>query len=363
LQPNGLEHHESSDNRVPERTLHDPDIFETQMDLLPHEFFHSWNGKYRRPAGLSTLNYQEPMRSDMLWIYEGMTQYYGVILAARSGGWKPEGLREYLASTAAYLNDRPGRTWRDLEDTATSAQILYGGRTAGNSWRRSVDYYDESTLIWLEADTLIRELTKGQKSLDDFCKKFHGGEGGEPKLIPYTLDDVVATLNGIAAYDWKKFLTDRVRSHGPGAPLGGVEKSGWKLSFNRTMNEHQRATEAAEHIVDAEYSLGFFVHYPGGDSADEFAEVVKGSAAAKAGLAAGMKLVAVNGRKWTPDILREAIRAAKDGKEPIELLVENEEFYQTVKIDWHGGERYPHLEKIAGAPDVLAEIGKARAAK
>jgi len=302
------------------------------------------------------------MQSDMLWAYEGLTQYYGVILAARSGGWKPEGLREYLAAMAAHLNDRPGRTWRDLEDTAISAQILYGGRPEGNSWRRSVDYYDESTFIWLEADTLIREKTGEKKSLDDFCRAFHGGESGEPKLIPYTLDDLVTALNGIAPYDWRKFLTERVRSHGPGAPLGGVEKSGWKLTFNSTMNDHQRAVQAVEHTVDTEYSLGLFVHYPGGENADEFAEVVWGSPAAKAGLAAGMKLVAVNGRKWTPDILREAIRGAKGGKEPIELLVENDDFYQTVRIDWHGGERYPHLEKIAGAADVLGEIGKAKAA-
>jgi predicted metalloprotease with PDZ domain len=361
LQPNGLEHHESSDNRVPERTLHDPDILETQMDLLPHEFFHSWNGKYRRPAGLATPNYQEPMRGELLWVYEGLTQYYGVMLAARSGGWKPEGLREYLASTAAYLNDRPGRTWRDLEDTAISAQILYGGRTEGNSWRRSVDYYDESTLIWLEADTLIREKTGGKKSLDDFCRAFHGGEGNEPKVIPYTLNDVVTALNGIAAYDWRKFFMERVRSHGPGAPLGGLEKSGWRVTFSSTMNEHQRAVEAAEHTVDTEYSLGFFVHYPGSDNADEIAEVVVGSPAAKAGMAAGMRLVAVNGRKWTPDILREAIRDAKGKKDSIELLLENEDFFQTVKVDWHEGEKYPHLERIAGAADVLGEIAKAKA--
>jgi len=361
LVPNGLEHHESSDNRVQERTLHDADIFETQMDLLSHEFFHSWNGKYRRPAGLQTPNFQEPMRSDMLWVYEGLTQYYGVILAARSGGWKPEGLREYLASTAAYLNDRPGRTWRNLEDTATSAQILYGGRSEGNSWRRSVDYYDESTLIWLDADTLIREKTGGKKSLDDFCRAFHGGQSGDPKVVPYTVDDVLTALNGITPYDWRKFLLERVRSHGPGAPLDGVARSGWKLKFNDTINEHQKSVEAAEHIVDTEYSLGFFVHYPGGDNADEIAEAVKGSPAEKAGLTAGMKLVAVNGRKWSPDVLREAIREAKRSSNPIELLVENDEFYQTVKIDWHEGERYPHLEKLAGAADVLGEILKAKA--
>lgn len=361
LQPNGLEHHESSDNRLPERTMHDPDLMETQMDLLPHEFFHSWNGKFRRPAGLATPNYQEPMKSDQLWIYEGLTQYYGVVLAARSGGWKPDGLREYLAATFATLNDRPGRTWRDLEDTATSAQLLYGVRTAGTSWRRPVDYYEESELIWLDADTLIREKTGGKKSLDDFLRAFHGGEGSEPRLAPYTLEDVVAALNAIAANDWKSFFEERIRSHGPGAPLAGLERSGWKIVFSSVMNEHAKSEEEAEHVIDTEFSLGFSAHYPGGDNADEIADVVVGSPAAKAGLAAGMKLVAVNGRKWTPDILREAIRAAKDSKEPIELLVENEEFYQTVKVDWHEGERYPHLEAIAGKADVLSEIAKGKA--
>jgi len=362
LAPNGLEHHESSDNRVPERTLHDPDLMETQMDLLPHEFFHSWNGKYRRPAGLATPNYQETMRDELLWIYEGLTQYYGVVLAARSGAWKTQGLHEYMAMTFARVDARPGRTWRDLEDTAVSSQLLYTAREAGSSWRRPVDYYEESELIWLDADTLIRQKTGGKKSLDDFCRAFHGGEGGEPKLIPYTLDDVVATLNGIAPYDWKNFFEERIHSHGPGAPLAGLGRSGWKIVFSSTMNEHAKSEEEAGHLIDTEFSLGFAAHYPGGDNADEIADVVAGSPAAKAGLAGGMKLVAVNGRKWTPDILREAIRAAKNGKEPIELLVENDEFYQAVKIDWHDGERYPHLEKIAGAGDVLGEIAKAKAA-
>src|SRR5262249_20610438 len=217
------------------------------------------------------------------------------------------------------------------------------------------------TLIWLEADTLIREKTGGKKSLDDFCRAFHGGEGSEPKVVPYTLDDVVAALNGIAAHEWKRFFTERVRSHGPGAPPGGLEKSGWRVTFSSTMNEHQRSVEAAEHMVDTEYSLGFFVHYPGGDNSDEIAEVVVGSPAAKAGLAAGMRLVAVNGRKWTPDILREVIRDAKGKKDPIELLVENEDFFQTIKVDWQEGEKYPHLERIAGAANVLGEIAKAKA--
>jgi len=362
LQPNGLEHHESSDNRVPEKTFLDPDALDGFIDLLPHEFFHSWNGKYRRPAGLATANYQEPMKDDLLWVYEGLTQYYGVILASRSGFWTPAQLRETLATTAAYLNDWPGRTWRDLEDTAISSPLLYTARGGGASWRRAADYYDESTLIWLEADTIIRRESKGKSSLDDFCKRFHGTENGVIRIAPYTLNDVVAAMNAIAPYDWKKFFEERIHSHGPGAPLGGLENSGWKLVFNETMNDHQRAKEETDHIADVSFSLGFSVHGPGGDDASGVVDVIPGSPAAKAGLAAAMKLVAVNGRRWSPDGLREAISAAKKGKEPIELLVENEEYFQTVAIDYHGGEKYPHLEKTGGA-DVLSEIIKRQAAE
>ena len=360
LVPNGLEHHESSDNRVPEKTWLDPDIFEMQTDLLPHEYFHSWNGKYRRPAGLATPNYQEPMKGDLLWVYEGLTQYYGTMLAARSGFWTPARLREDLASTAAYLNDWPGRTWRNLEDTAISAQILYGGRPENASWRRSVDYYDESTLIWLEADTIIRQETKGKKSLDDFCRRFHGGEGGAPKLIPYTLDDVVTAMNETAPYDWKKFFLDRVLTHGPGAPLNGIENSGWTLAFNDVMNEHQRADEDSNHTTNLQFSLGFTVHDPGGDDGSVILDVVPGSPAAKAGMAPDMRLLAVNGRRWSPDSLRDAIRAAKDSKEPIELLTENDSYFHTYSIDYHDGEKYPHLVPN-GKADVLSEIAKMKA--
>ena len=359
LPVNGLEHHESSDNRGPEKMLLDPDSLEGQMDLLPHEFFHSWNGKYRRPIGLATPNYQEPMKGDLLWVYEGLTQYYGVILAARSGFWKPEQLREYLAATFSTLNDgRPGRTWRDLEDTAISVSILYGARQAGASWRRPVDYYEESELIWLEADTIIRRETKGQKSLDDFCRKFHGTEDGAIKVAPYTFDDVVATMNSVAPYDWKKFFEERLHSHGPGAPLGGLEASGWKLSYSDEPNDHQRAAEQADGNVDLSFSLGFTAQAAG--DVNSIADVIPGSPAAKAGIAAGMKLVAVNGRKWNPDWLRVAIREARNSKEPIRLLLENDDYYQTFEIDYHGGERYPHLESLH-TTDVLSEIAKHRA--
>ena len=360
LEPNGLEHHESSDNRAPERMWLDADSLETLVDLLPHEFFHSWNGKYRRPAGLATANYQEPMKGNLLWVYEGLTQYYGVMLAARSGFWTPTQLRETLAATAAYLNDRPGRTWRDLEDTAISAQLLYGARRAGSSWRRSADYYDESTLIWLEADTIIRRETKSQKSLDDFCKRFHGAEDGAIKVVPYTLDDVVAAMNAIAPYDWKSFFEERIHSHGPGAPLGGLENSGWKLTYSEAMNDHQRADEDSQHVVDVSFSLGFSVHAPAGDEANTVVDVIPGSPAAKVGIAPGMHLVAANGRRWSPDNLREAIRAAKNTKEPIELLMENEDYFDSYAVNYHGGERYPHLVATSGS-DILSAIAKRHA--
>jgi predicted metalloprotease with PDZ domain len=362
LQPNGLEHHESSDNRAPERMWLDPDTLETLVDLLPHEYFHSWNGKYRRPAGLATRNYQEPMKGDLLWVYEGLTQYYGVMLGARSGFWTPGQLRETLAATAAYLNDRPGRTWRDLEDTAISAQLLYGARPGGASWRRSADYYDESTLIWLEADTIIRRESTGQKSLDDFCRKFHGTGAGVIKVVPYTLDDVVATMNAVAPYDWKKFFDERIHSHAPGAPLGGLLNSGWKVTFNEVMNDHQRAEEDSDHVIDVSFSIGFSVHAPGGDDASTVIDVIPGSPAANAGIAPGMHLVALNGRHWTPDILRAAIHATKNSQEPIELLLENDDYYRVLSVDYHGGERYPHLT-AAGGVDVLSEIAKRHAAE
>jgi predicted metalloprotease with PDZ domain len=361
LPPDGVEHHESSDNRTPEELFLDPDVRETQMDLLAHEFTHSWNGKYRRPAGLVADNYQTPLKGDLLWVYEGLTQYYGVMLSSRAGWWTADKFHEYLAATAAYLNDRPGRTWRDLQDTAVSAQLLYSSPASGSSWRRSVDYYDESMLIWLEADTIIRRETKGKKSLDDFCKKFHGGESAGPKLIPYNFEDVVAGMNEVLPYDWRGFFTERLTSHGPGAPLGGLENSGWKLVFSETMNEHQRSEETVGQEVDLEYSLGFDVHLPVGEESDRILDVIPGSPAAKAGISYGLRLVAVNGRKWSPEFLRSAIQRAKSNKEPIELLAQNGDYFRTYHVDYHDGEKYPHLEAINGKTNVLDEIGKMKA--
>jgi|HubBroStandDraft_1064217.scaffolds.fasta_scaffold13014_3 predicted metalloprotease with PDZ domain len=361
VETDGVEHHESSDNRVPGRTFQDPNISDAMTDLLPHEFTHSWNGKYRRPAGLATPNYQEPMKGGLLWVYEGMTQYYGTMLSARIGSWTPERLRETLAWVAAYLDQRRGRTWRDLEDTAVAAQLLYGSPEEYRTWRRDTDYYDEGTLLWLEADTIIRLQTKGKKSLDDFCRRFEGGENTGPKTVPYTFDDVAAAMQEIAPYDWRGFFVQRVKSHGPGAPLGGLENSGWKLVYSETPNDSRAAGESALHLTDVQFSLGFLVRDSGGENGDEVIDVLPGSPAAQAGIAPGMKLLAVNGRKWNPDDLHAAIRQANRGREPIELLIENEDFFRTYQVDYHGGERYPHLERIAAKPDLLGEIAKMKA--
>jgi len=362
LPPDGVEHHESSDNRTPEGLFLDPDLRETQMDLLAHEFTHSWNGKYRRPQGLVAEDYQTPLKGDLLWVYEGLTQYYGLMLTARSGFWTADKFHENLAATAAGLNNsRPGRTWRNLQDTAIAAQLLYSIGEEGSSWRRGVDYYDESILIWLEADTIIRRETKNKKSLDDFCLAFYGGENTPAKVIPYNFEDVVVTMNGVAPYDWRGFFTERLETHGPGAPLGGLENSGWKLVFTELMNDHQRSEELTDQEVDVQYSLGFLVHLPGGEQSDRLLEVVHGSPADLAGLAPGMQLIAVNGRKWTPEVLLDAIRRARTSKDPIELLLESGDYFQTYRIDYHGGERYPHLEAVEGKPDILADISRRKA--
>ncbi|MGA3175711.1 MAG: M61 family peptidase [Candidatus Acidiferrum sp.] len=362
MPPEGVEHHESSDDRTPEALFLDPEVRETQMDLLAHEFTHSWNGKYRRPVGLVASDYQTPLKGDLLWVYEGLTQYLGVMLAARSGSWTPECLREYLAATAAYLNDWPGRAWRDLQDTAISAQILYGAPAGGTSRRRSIDYYDESTFIWLEADTIIRRETRGKKSLDDFCRKFYGGENTGPKVVSYTYEDVLAGMNEVLPYDWRGFFAERLRSHGPGAPLGGLENSGWKVVFTDVPNEHVKAEEIVTQVAAYTFSLGFDVHAPGGDLSDRILDVIPGSPADQAGLAPGMHLVAVNGRKWSPEVLHSAIQWAKDHNEPIELLAEGADYYRTYRIEYHGGERNPHLEAINGKSDVLGEIARMKAA-
>ncbi len=351
----GLEHHESDDSRIDERGLVDETARKMEASLLPHEYVHSWNGKYRRPADLATPDYQQPMQDDLLWVYEGLTNYLGTVLTARSGLLTPEQARDDLGLTAAALDHTPGRTWRNLQDTADAAPQLYFSPHAWESWRRSVDFYDEDTLNWLWADVIIRQQSKGKKSLDDFCKLFHGAPSTGPMLKTYTFDDVVNALNEVVAYDWRGFWTERLTNHGPGAPLGGIEGSGWKLVYDDVPSEMERGGEGGGHVNGGVYSIGLELREDG-----TITDTIEGMPAALAGIGPGMKLIAVNGRQYSPEVLRDALRAGKSGIAPLELLVENTDYYKTYKLDYHGGERYPHLVRDESKPDLLSEIYQAK---
>jgi predicted metalloprotease with PDZ domain len=355
--PNGLEHHQSSDDRVAERTFINRDQEETSNSLLSHEFTHSWNGKYRRPAGLATPDFEQPMKDDLLWIYEGLTQYIGEFLSARSGLRTPEDYREALARVASHL-DRPGRSWRSLEDTAVAAQLLYDASRNWEAWRRSVDFYDEGWLIWLDADILIRQQSHGQKSLDDFCRRFYGPPDSSPQLAPYTLDDVIAALNATLPYDWRSFFNARVYEINPHPPLGGIERGGWRLVYNDEENAVTRIRETVDDSLDLSFSLGMTVQAASGEENGRLADVIPGMPAADAGLAPGMKVISVNGRGFTPGALHEAIAETKDINRPIVITADNGGFVLTYNLQYHGGERYPHLLRNNSQPDLLSDTLK-----
>ncbi len=302
----GLEHHESSDDRYNERTLIDPEVQKVSATLLSHEFAHSWNGKYRRPAG--------------------------------------------------DLDNKYGRTWRSLEDTAVAAQILYYASWDYDNYRRDVDYYPEGILIWLEADVMIRQLSNGTRSLDDFCRAFHGGAGGAPELKPYNFDDIVAGLNAIQPYDWAGFLNQRLHSTDAHAPLGGIEHAGWKLAYDGVRSDFWKAGEDGRKWTDLSYSIGLKVREDG-----TIANVQYGGPAQKAGVAPSTKLIAVNNRQFTPTVLRETVAKTSSSDKPLELLVKTGDYYEVHRLDYHGGERYPHLVRDASLPDLLSEIVKAHA--
>jgi len=349
----GVEHHESNDSVASERMLLDPSLGMIFGGLLPHEFVHSWNGKYRRPSGLATPNYQEPMIGDLLWVYEGLTEYLGNMLAVRSGLWTPEQYREALAGTAASLDHRSGRTWRSVEDTARSVQMLRLLGPQWQNWRRGLDYYPEGELIWLEVDAIIRQKSHDQRSIDDFCRRFHGGESGAPKVVPYSFEDLVRTLNEVAPYDWASLLRERVAGISTHAPMGGIERGGWKLVYDEKPNQFTQAIEKLVKFADFSYSMGFTVSQDG-----KLQDVIVGSPAHGAGLGPGMRLVAVNGRKYSPPVLRAALKTTPGSAQPIELLVENAQFFKTYSVPYRDGVRNPHLQRIPGQPDVLGDILK-----
>ncbi|MGB7549845.1 MAG: M61 family peptidase, partial [Terracidiphilus sp.] len=352
----GLEHGQSSDNGVGEKGFSDAVHQLPESDLLSHEFTHSWNGKYRRPAGLYQPDFSIPERGDLLWVYEGMTQYLGNVLAARSGLKTQAQYRDMLALSAASLDYRPGRDWRSTEDTAIAASILRGGNPAWSNWKRGQDYYQEGELLWLDADTLIRKLTQNKKSLDDFEKIFLGKGGNTgPLIVPYSFDELVEDLNEVVPYDWAAFLHDRVDKINPRADLAGIEQGGYKLVFKDKPNpsEHTLAAAGSRRRggLDCWYSIGLRIANDG-----VIGDVLWNGPSDKAMLAPGEKILAVNGEIFSNDVLREAIRKAKGATEPIHLIVQADSFVHNAEIDCHGGERYPVLERVEGAADYLDDI-------
>lgn len=353
----GLEHGQSSDNGVGEKGYADEAHTLREADLLPHEFTHSWNGKYRRPAGLYQPDFATPQQGALLWVYEGMTQYLGEVLAARSGLYTPQQFRDQVADTAASLDYTPGREWRSTEDTAVAASILRGA-TAWYNWRRGQDYYPEGELLWLDTDTLIRKMTDNKKSLDDFEKIFLGKGGNTgPMIVPYTFDELVEDLNAVVPYDWATFLHDRIDKINPRADVAGIDQGGYKLVYIDKPNASERMMAAAGPSrrggVNCWYSIGLRLA-PDGSIFD----VRWNGPADKAQLAPGYKILAVDGRMFSPDVLREAIRSAKGNSDPIRLIVQADTFVYTRQIDYHDGERFPALERVDGSADYLDDIAK-----
>ena len=356
----GLEHGQSSDNGVGEKGFADDAHQLAESDLLSHEFTHSWNGKYRRPGNLFQTDFEKMQQGSLLWVYEGMTQYLGNVLAARSGLKSQAQYRDMLALSAANLDYKPGREWRSTEDTAIAASILRGGNPAWSNWKRGQDYYQEGELLWLDADTLIRKMTGNKKSLDDFLKVFLG-KGGDtgPEIATYNREELIKDLNDVTPYDWAKFLHERVDVQNPRADVAGIEQGGYRLVYHDTPSKSERTMAAAggprRAGLDVWYSLGLRISSEGSIS-----DVRWNGPGDKARLAPGYKVLAVNGHIFSNDALKGAIKAAKGASEPIHLIVQADSFVSLFDLDYHDGERYPVLERVEGMPAYLDDITKPR---
>jgi predicted metalloprotease with PDZ domain len=311
----GVEHHECADDRVAENTFVDDDAAKRSSLLLPHEFFHSWNGKARRPAGLVNSGYEQPMKDDLLWVYEGLTEYYGELLAARSGLIAATEWFDELASDALTVGE-PGRTWRPLRDTADSSPFLYLASPGWSGWRRSTDFYQEGALIWLEADVTIRRLTGGRKSLDDFCAMFHGqNDNGRVWMKPYDASDIYAALNAVAPFDWKAFFERRLSSTSSDVPTGGLEGGGYRLVYTDVPNMFTDPW-ALNGGVNALGSIGLLVGTDG-----TVADAWPDRPAFQAGVSSGMKIIAVNGRRFSADELKRAIAGTAVPASSLEFIL------------------------------------------
>jgi predicted metalloprotease with PDZ domain len=359
----GLEHHESSDDRVDEDSLSEAPYRERVAELLAHEYVHSWNGKYRRPAGLVSPDYQKPMDGSLLWVYEGLTQFWGEVLPVRAGLATAEHYREMLGALAGIFDVESGDRWRPLADTAVEAQILYNAPEAWESSRRSVDFYEASEFLWLNVDAELRSASTGHASLDDFMRRFYAGAGGEPALKPYVESDVYAALAGIAPHDWRALIRQHLDSLGPQALLAGLEACGWRLSYSPEKNYYIETRDRHRKTTERAWSIGLSIDEQGDDKSAKgtIIDTIADRAAARAGAGPGMKIVAVNGRKYSPDVLDAAITAAHQDRKPIELLVESGDYYRTLSVAYFDGARYPHLERIVSRPDTLTQVLRPRA--
>ena len=350
----GIEHHESSDDRDVEDYLRDPDQFRANVtDLMSHEFSHSWNGKYRRPADLYVPDFQAPERTDLLWVYEGLNDYLGQVLATRARLNSLEDQLDNMAAIAAAMEYERGRDWRPLQDTADEAPLAYFAPLEYYQLRRKAfDFYTEGNLLWLEVDVTIRKLTNGTRSIDDFCKLWAAGGSTTPSVKPYAAADVYALLNQVVPYDWPSFFEQRVTQIRPHAPLGGITNGGYTLVFDSNQSEPDKTREADSKMANFLYSLGFTISLVDGTVEN----VIPRSPAAVAGIVDGMKVIAVGGRKYSSDLLHRVVKESAGSKGPIELIVSSTDFFKVADVVWNGGERYPHLKRDPSTPDLLSKI-------
>jgi predicted metalloprotease with PDZ domain len=347
----GLEHHEGSDNRLKEDALKEDDSRMSVATLLGHEYVHAWNAKYRRPAGLLSPDYQRPMDGTLLWVYEGMTQFWGEVLPTRAGLLTKKFYFETLAAYAGLFDNSPGVYWRPLVDTATAAQILYPASEAWRSARRSTDFYEASVFLWYDVDAEIRTRSGGKASLDDFVRRFYAGTSGAPQVKLYVEADVYATLNAVVPNDWRAFIHRHLDARDSQALLGMFDRSGYRLEYSAVKNDYIEQRQKRRENLDRQWSIGLRVSKDG-----EIIDTNEARAAAKAGIGPGMKLIAVNGKKYTGDVLDAALVAAQRSRQPIELLVENADFFKTFKVEYYDGPRFPHLVRVDGKPDVLSQV-------
>lgn len=347
----GLEHHQSSEDGEGPDYFTKWDKSAVGRDLLAHEYNHSWNGKFRRPADLWTPDYRTPMRDSLLWVYEGQTQFWGYVLAARSGLWQQKDALEALALVAATYDNRAGRRWRPVEDTTNDPIISQRRPKAWLSWQRSEDYYSEGQLIWLDVDSLLRQQTHGKHSLDDFAKAFFGMRDRDWGQLTYNFDDVVKTLNDIMPYDWASFFNHRLNERSTHAPLDWIARGGYQLVYKDEATDWIKGVESARHATDLSFSLGLTASDKG-----KISGVMWDSPAFNAGLTVGSELVAVDEHAFSADLLKTAIKNAKSTKTPIKLLVKQDDNYREVFIPYYEGLRYPHLEKIGKGDSSLEAL-------